>query len=156
MRDGKEKAVTAPEAGDQLVGLVQGLGRALVQATRAAGRLPALPESQIAVLRRLSHSGGRTPAQLADDLHLARPTISNLVRDLTADGLIERRPAPTDGRSVVLVPTARAEAMLNAFRQGRSEVMAHAMASLPPADRESLSAALPALARLLDQVRATP
>jgi len=141
------------ELGDQLVGLVQGLGRALVQATRSAEGLPALPESQVAVLRRLSRTGGRTPAQLADDLHLARPTISNVVRDLIADGLVERRPAPGDGRSVVLVPTAGAEARLTAFRQGRSEVMARALATLSDDDRSRLEAAAPALVRLLDEVR---
>lgn len=142
------------EPGDHLVGLVQGLGRALVQATRSESRLPALPESQVAVLRRLSRSGGRTPAQLADDLHLARPTISNLVRDLTADGLVERHPAPADGRSVTLVPTERAEQMLTAFRQGRSEVMARALATLGDDDRARLTDALPALAQLLAAVRA--
>jgi DNA-binding MarR family transcriptional regulator len=150
MQDGKHMTF-----GDELVGLVQGLGRALVQTTRSAGGLPALPESQIAVLRRLSHSAGLTPAQLAADLHLARPTISNVVRDLTADGLVERRPAPTDGRSVVLVPTERAEAMLNAFRQGRSEVMAAALAGLTAEDREQLAASLPAFKKLLERVRGT-
>jgi DNA-binding MarR family transcriptional regulator len=150
VRDRKEKQM---ELGDHLVGLVQGLGRALVHATRASSRLPARPEAQVAVLRRLSHAGGRTPAQLADDLRLARPTISNLVRDLTADGLIERRPAPADGRSVLLVPTARAEEMLTAFRQGRSEVMARALAALSVEDRTRLSEALPALGHLLDEVR---
>jgi DNA-binding MarR family transcriptional regulator len=105
------------------------------------------------VLRRLSHTGGRTPAQLADDLHLARPTISNVVRDLTADGLVERRPAPADGRSVVLVPTARAEAQLRAFRRGRSEVMAGALATLSAEEIAYLKAAMPALTKLLDTVR---
>ena len=141
------------ELGDQLVGLVQGLGRALVQVTRSAVGLPTLPESQIAVLRRLSRTGGRTPAQLADDLRLARPTISNVVRDLSADGLVERRPAPGDGRSVVLVPTARAEALLTTFRQGRSEVMARAMAALSDDERARIREAVPALAKLLDTVR---
>ncbi|GIF26148.1 DNA-binding MarR family transcriptional regulator [Actinoplanes tereljensis] len=142
------------ELPDRLVRLVQGLSRTLVQATRRAGHLPALPESQVAVLRRLSHSGGQTPAQLADDLHLARPTISNLVRDLTADGLVERRPSPADGRSVLLVPTARAEEMLNAFRQGRSEAMTRAVAQLPAEDRARIEAALPSLTLLLDRIRA--
>ena len=141
------------DLGDQLVGLVQGLGRALVQTTRSAAGLPALPESQVAVLRRLSRTGGRTPAQLADDLHLARPTISNVVRDLTANGLVKRLPADGDGRSVVLITTARAEALLTTFRQGRSEVMAHAIATLSAEERAYLEAAVPALTKLLDTVR---
>jgi DNA-binding MarR family transcriptional regulator len=151
MRGRKESDVELP---DRLVGLVQGVGRALVQATRRAGVLPTLPESQIAVLRRLSHSGGRTPAQLADDLHLARPTISNVLRELTEGGLVSRQPSPADGRSVLLVPTERAEAMLDAFRQGRSGVMARAVAGLPAEDRERIVAALPSLALLLDRIRA--
>ncbi|WP_433382670.1 MarR family winged helix-turn-helix transcriptional regulator [Actinoplanes sp. CA-142083] len=150
MRDRKERRM---ELGDRLVALVQGLGRAVVQATRAASSLPSLPESQVAVLRHLSHSDGLTPAQLADYLHLARPTISNVVRDLTADGLVERRPAPADGRSVVLVPTTRAEELLNAFRQGRSDVMAAALAELSDDERAHLTEALPALTHLLAVVR---
>ncbi|GAA2609204.1 MarR family winged helix-turn-helix transcriptional regulator [Paractinoplanes durhamensis] len=149
MRDRKESDLP-----DRLVRLVQGTGRALVQAARRAGQVPALPESQVAVLRRLSHAGGRTPAQLADDLHLARPTISNVVRDLTEGGLVSRQPSPVDGRSVLLVPTARAEGMLDAFRQGRAEVMARAVAELPAEDRERITAALPSLALLLDRIRA--
>ena len=139
--------------GERLAGLVQGLGRALVRAARLAEELPALPESQVAVLRRLGRAGGLTPAQLAADLHLARPTISNVVRDLGAAGLVERRPAPADGRSVVLVPTAQAEGLLVAFRQGRADVMARALAAAPAGDRERLAAALPALERLLDRIR---
>jgi DNA-binding MarR family transcriptional regulator len=143
------------DLGDQLVGLVQGLGRALTQSARTAGGLPLLPESQVAVLRRLDKAPeGRTPAQLADDLRLARPTISNVIRDLLSDGLVERRPAPGDGRSVVLVPTSRARALLNAFRQGRSEVMAGALAALSEEDRVRLAEAAPALGRLLEGVRA--
>jgi DNA-binding MarR family transcriptional regulator len=60
---------------------------------------------------------------------------------------------PVDGRPVLLVPTTRAEEMLNAFRQGRSEVMARALDTLSDDDRDRLAGALPALARLLDEVR---
>jgi DNA-binding MarR family transcriptional regulator len=145
--------MTADNLSDQLLGLVHGLDRALIRATRATRRLPALPESQVAVLRRLAATGGCTPARLAADLGLARPTISNLVRDLTATGLVERQPAPSDGRSVLLVPTGRGRALLAAFREGRAEVMAEAVAGLPAEDHADLAAALPALARLLDRVR---
>jgi DNA-binding MarR family transcriptional regulator len=151
MRGRKESDMELP---DRLVWLVRTFGRALVQAAKRAGHLPPLPESQVAVLRMLSHHGGRTPAQLADDLHLARPTISNVVRELTADGLVERQPSPADGRSVLLVATDRAEAMLNVFRRGRSDVMARAVAELPAEDRERIVAALPSLALLLDKIRA--
>ncbi|MEU4237316.1 MarR family transcriptional regulator [Actinoplanes sp. NPDC026619] len=142
------------ELPDRLVWLIRGFGRALVQATRRAGHSPPLPESQVMALRVLSHSGGRTPAQLADDLQLARPTVSNLVRDLTADALVERRPSAADGRSVLLVPTERAEGVLNAFRRGRSDVMARAVAGLPAEDQERIAAALPSLSLLLDRIRA--
>lgn len=139
---------------EKFSGLLRALWQALVRATRAAEQLPSLPEAQVAVLRALVTAGELTPGQLADDLHLARPTISNLVPELTAQGLVERHPSPVDGRSVVLVPTARARHVLKAFSRGRVEVLARAMEELPADDRELLISAMPSLERLLLRLEA--
>jgi len=151
-----EAAGAGADPEDELARLLPALWRAVVRATRSAERLPALPESQVSALRKLAARGPLSPAQLAVELDLARPTISNLVRELTADGLIERRPSDTDGRSVLLVPTARARNVLEAFRRGRSEVMARALAGIPADDRERLVAALPSCRRLLERLQAMP
>ena len=125
------------------------LRRATARATRAGGGWPVLPEAKLQVLRRLVAQPGPTPAELAAQLHLARPTVSNLVRELVEDGLVERRPALLDGRSVRLHPTDRARQLLTSFRHGQVEVLHRALGGLPPVQRRRLLAALPALEELL-------
>ena len=147
---GTSSIATAPSLPyEQLADLLRALWPALVRATRVAERLPPLPEAQVAVLRTLVATGGLTPGQLAVELHLARPTISNLVSDLTAEGLVDRRPSPHDGRSVLLVPTTRARQLLTSFSRGRVKILAQALDSLPFEDRDRLLSALPALELLL-------
>ncbi|MET0692560.1 MAG: MarR family transcriptional regulator [Propionibacteriaceae bacterium] len=143
---------TEPSPAEQLADQLRALWQALVRATRTAEQLPSLPEAQVAVLRKLVASDGLSPAQLAAELHLARPTISNLVPELTAEGLVERRPSPLDGRSVLLVPTDRARDVLAAFSRGRVQVLARALDQVPPTDRRRLVEALPALELLLDRL----
>src|SRR5438309_1810880 len=93
--------VTPADAGEhpevQLSHLLPALWKALTRATRGSEQLPAI-ESQVSILRRLVDAGPMAPAQLADELYLARPTISNLLRGLEADGLVDRSPALHDGR----------------------------------------------------------
>jgi DNA-binding MarR family transcriptional regulator len=141
------------EMGESLMRLLPPLRRATVQAVRAAEGLPDLPEAQVLMLRTLETAGPVTPGQLADELHLARPTVSNLVRELAASGLLDRKPSEQDGRSVTLELTDRARALLEAFNRGRQEVLAKALRSIPEEDRQNLAAAVPSLGLLLKQLQ---
>ncbi|KAA9158718.1 MarR family transcriptional regulator [Amycolatopsis acidicola] len=143
-----------PDPAVGLLRLLPALRRALIRATRAVEALPSLPEAQVAVLRTLVETGPLTPAQLAGELHLARPTVSNLVREMAAAGLVERRPSPVDKRSVLLEPTARGRYVRETFTRGRAEVLARAFAEIPATDRKRLTGALSALQRLLARVEA--
>ena len=87
---------------------VRAVSRATVAATRATQGLPALPEAQVAVLRTLRSSPSMTPAELAERLGLARPTVSNLLRDLEAAGHVTRARSEVDRRSVILTITEQA------------------------------------------------
>jgi len=127
------------------------LWRTLMRATRSSERVPAI-ESQVSILRKLVSVGPMTPAQLADELHLARPTISNLIKGLQADGIVERRPSDTDGRSVVLAASPLGREILETFRRGRAEVLREAMNNLGRADRERIATALPSLESLLREL----
>lgn len=139
---------------DQLATLLQALWRAVEHATRSFEQLPSLPEAQAEILRKLVAAGPSSPTQLAAGLDLARPTVSNLVRDLTAGGWLERSPSATDGRSVLLSPADRAREVLEAFDRGRAEVLARALAETPAKDRAELAEAMPALRRLLERLQA--
>lgn len=139
----------APGSEEQLAQLLRMLWRAIAQATRAAEHLPPLSEAKVVLLRELLAAGPLPPAALATRLGLARSTVSNLVRELDAEGLLERRPSEVDGRSVLLVPAERAGQVLEAFGRGRIEVVERAMSALPAADRRRIVAAVPALHQLL-------
>jgi DNA-binding MarR family transcriptional regulator len=149
---GSQPQVTPQSAEVQeLSHLLPALWRGLTRATPASEHMPVL-ESQVTVLRKLVATGPMSPAQLADELYLARSTISNILRDLVDDGMIERRASLLDGRSVVVTPTEYGRSTLEQFRVGRADVLSGALNGLDPDDVETLSAALPALGRLLQAV----
>jgi DNA-binding MarR family transcriptional regulator len=127
---------------------VRAVSRATVAATRATQGLPALPEAQVAVLRTLRSSASMTPAELAQRLALARPTVSNLLRDLQAAGHVTRARSDVDRRSVILTITEQARNVQDAFQRGRGEVVTSAWAALDESDRTALVAATPSLRRL--------
>ena len=126
------------------------VSRATVAATRAAKGLPALPEAQVAVLHTLRDSPALTPAELAQRLDLARPTVSNLLRDLDAAGYLVREPSEIDRRSITVTITEQARDVQDAFQRGRVEVVTGAWAALTESDRAALIDATPALRRLAD------
>ncbi|HYI57034.1 MAG TPA: MarR family transcriptional regulator [Microlunatus sp.] len=129
---------------------VRMVSRATVSATRAAKGLPTLPEAQVSVLRTLRASPALTPAELAQRLDLARPTVSNLLRDLDTAGYLVRKPSEVDRRSITLTITEQARDVQDAFQRGRVEVVTAAWAALTDSDRAALIAATPALRRLAD------
>jgi len=140
------------ELAGRIIGLVDPLRRVLIQAARSAEELPPLTEAHATLLRVLVAAGPLRPAQAADELRLSRSTVSNLVRELTASGLIERSPSAADGRSVLLAPTPRASKQLGIFGQGRVVALARALDDVSAEDRERLAAALPVFSRVLDRL----
>ncbi|MBP2329410.1 DNA-binding MarR family transcriptional regulator [Kibdelosporangium banguiense] len=147
-----EASGSDPALGDHLIQVMDLLRRSLIRAARSAGGLSALTEAHATLLRVLIVGGPLSPAQVAAKLRLARPTVSNLVRELTAGGLIERQPSAVDGRSVLLAPTQRARTQLDTFSRGRSMVLACALGEIAADDRDRLAAALPSLSRLLERL----
>ncbi len=134
---------------------VRAVSRATVAATRATQGLPALPEAQVAALHTLRASPSMTPAELAERLGLARPTVSNLLRDLEAAGHVTRARSEVDRRSVILTITEQARDVQDAFHRGRGEVVTSAWAALDESDRTALAAATPSLRRLADLLHAS-
>ncbi|GEM_PF-978419 len=136
---------TLPE--EQLTHMLPALWRSLARATRVAQDTPGL-DSQMAVLRSLIATGPQSPTRLSAELRLARPTVSNLLREMLAESLVERTPSEHDGRSVDFSVTDHGRAMLEQFRQDRLEVIGEALATLSSEEQAALSAALPAMRSL--------
>jgi DNA-binding MarR family transcriptional regulator len=124
-----EEPVPGPEVdpAEQLAHLVPAIWRTMSRATRSQRDLPAT-EAQVTILRQVIAHGGLTPAQLADILHVARPTVSNLLRGLVRDGIVERQTSRLDARQVTIVPTDKGRSVLETFRHERTRILEAALA----------------------------
>ncbi|MFI9076791.1 MarR family winged helix-turn-helix transcriptional regulator [Streptomyces sioyaensis] len=124
------------------------LRRAVLRTRRLEG-LPDLPEAQIELLRVLADSGPLAPSEAAARLNAAPSTISNLVRTMTAAGLVQRTPSATNLRTVQLTASPRALVMLERYDRISTAALRHALDNLGPESRQAIDQALPALAALL-------
>ncbi|GAA2231857.1 MarR family winged helix-turn-helix transcriptional regulator [Streptomyces indiaensis] len=129
--------------------LIGPLRRAMLLRTRRAEDLPDLPEAQIELLRILSEAGPLAPGEVATRLRVASSTVSNLVRVMTASGLVERRPSSTDLRTVMLVASPRALDLLGRYDRVSTQELRQALGALAPDRRRAIEEALPALRELI-------
>lgn len=128
--------------------LIGPLRRAVLR-TRMAEDLPDLPEPQIELLRALEAVGTATPSDLAAQLRVAPSTISNLLRTMTASGLVRRTPSTVDLRTAQLGLSAPSRDMLDRYDRSSTAALRRAIARLTKDDRAAVERALPALRALL-------
>ncbi|MFC4071061.1 MarR family transcriptional regulator [Actinoplanes subglobosus] len=140
----------------RLAAVISPLRRTLLTAARAAEHLPEIPDAQIEIIRALPRDTVTTPGELAGRLGLSRPTVSNLLTQMEAAGLVERRPRPENRRQVEVLATARALDLFDRFDLASGAIVAAAAATLTPEDVDALAAALPALERLRDALTPPP
>ncbi|MEO3870020.1 MarR family transcriptional regulator [Nonomuraea sp. B12E4] len=124
--------------------------RRLLRDTPAA---PRLRGAQVELLRLVAESPGIGVSAAAKELYLAGNSVSTLVNQLTAAGLLRREAGQDDRRSARLLPTPVAEARLRAWGQRRAALVRDHVERLDAADQEALAAALPALRRLAGSLR---
>ncbi|MEH1097809.1 MarR family winged helix-turn-helix transcriptional regulator [Micromonospora sp. CPCC 205561] len=138
------------ETVDQLGGALGDLHRMLRRAaTQRAGRV-ALPDAQVEVLRLVQRWPGIGVREAAERLGTAPNTVSTLVGELTAAGLLCRERDPADRRTVRLELTVAARERMAAYGRHRRDLIGAALAELDGPDRDALLAAAPALRRLAD------
>lgn len=123
--------------------------RRQVRRTLRAGMTEPLPAAQIEVLRVVADHPGIGVAAAAERLRLAGNSVSTLVNQLTAAGLMSRGTDPADRRAARLELTPTAHARLTEWRDRRARLVATRLAALPDGDRDAIAAAIPALARLV-------
>lgn len=148
MLDGTEP-LPSPESDPmvQLAHLIPAMWRTMRRASRTATQLPA-NESQVTILRLLVTRGERSPSELAEALRIARPTLSNLLKDLVNTGLVERSVARHDHRAITISATPEGHAVLETFRRDRAEALRTALALLPPDEQQAVLAGISALRHL--------
>ncbi len=118
----------------------------LCRVTQNPGPGAALSAAQWVALRFFDtvHPMSRTPSAFARFHGTTRGTASQIVKTLTAQGLLTRERDPRDGRSLIFAPTERGRTLLEHDPLLRLE---RAIASLPDPERTGLSQGARAAAR---------
>ena len=104
-RDQQAPQAERPEVGDLLsamVALVSTWSSLSTQARVAQGVGLDMNESDVRSLHTIGRLGEVRPAELADWLHISRPTASKSLARLGSAGLIRRRPDPSDRRGTTI------------------------------------------------------
>ena len=141
-------AGTESEGAASLSALVIRMQRGLRRRVRARFPLPALPQSQVEVLRLLQQEPGLPVRQVAAALRLAPNTTSTVVQQLVRQGYVARQVDRDDRRVARLRLTEAAGQRLACWSDARMTVLTEAVDGLSEGDRDRVRAALPALERL--------
>lgn len=139
------------EAADLLaaLGAVRRVARRTV---RGSAYAEPLPPARSELLRLAARKPGISVAEAAQELGLAPNSVSTMVSKLAADGLLSRGRVAADGRSVRLSVTDKGATRIRQWRDIRAELTGRALERLGAADRQAIRAAVPALARLAEQM----
>ena len=114
-----------------------------------ADRAPSdLSLGQWAALRTLDSHGPMTPSELAAHEKVQPPSMTRILAALEAHDYVSRTPDPADRRQVMLAPSAHGRALLADDRRRKDKWVSQRLASLEPAERAALAAALPVLEKL--------
>jgi DNA-binding MarR family transcriptional regulator len=120
----------------------------LVRRLRMEANPGELTWSQIATLARLEKTGPMTTADLARSEHVKPQSMGTTLADLEQEGLVQRRPHPTDGRQILFALTAEGIEARRKRSIAKREWLLAAMAKLDPADQQTLIAAAALIKRL--------
>ena len=118
---------------------------------RQARPVGELTQNQISVLTSLELAGALTPRERADAERVQPPTMTKVLAKLEERGLVQRTPHPTDGRQVLLSPTAEGRAVMAEQRRVKDEWLTRTLAGLPVQERETLRQAAEILGRIARQ-----
>ena len=110
--------------------LMQAVG-VLLRRVRAEAGSEGLSWSQAAAMGRLDRAGPMTTADLARAEMVKPQSMGSLLAELEQDGLVERRPHPTDGRQILVSLT---EAGVRARRQRQAAKLAWLAAAIERLD----------------------
>lgn len=125
----------------------------LEEFTRMFIRLPSVERlsfTTLSVLHTLDRGGPMRLTELTASEQVTQSAVTQIVTKLEGDGLVERRPHPTDGRAVLVHLTPAGQAIVDARRTERRAHLAALTGGLTPRERATIAAALPALTRMVE------
>lgn len=139
------------ELGEAASSITAGAAR-LTRALRSVDQLSGLTDARLSALGTLVYRGPQTLGELAAAESVSGPTMTRIVDGLVTSGLVQRAPHPSDGRSVVVVPTAHGAMVMNAASARRRRAVAGALRGVGLAEQQLLGEAGPVLGELAQLV----
>jgi DNA-binding MarR family transcriptional regulator len=119
----------------------------------AAAEASGLTPTSTAALATIERHGPLTPSELAELERVKRPTVTRTLGCLEREGLVERTPDPSDGRSSLVSVNAAGRERLRRLRSRKNAYLARRMRGLPDRDVETLERAAEILEALLEDKR---
>jgi DNA-binding MarR family transcriptional regulator len=102
---------------------------------------------------RLLYGGQRSTGELAAELGISAPAVTQLTDRLIKKRLIERRSMPADRRSVIVVLTQKGKRAVDRFREKRADVFRTLLEGL---DETELAEVTNSLAKILAAMNGRP
>jgi DNA-binding MarR family transcriptional regulator len=112
-------------------------GKTLAALADASVTLP-----QVLLLRRVAANGESNPSELAGQMHMSPPAVSQMLDRLFQLGFVSRAESADDRRRKVVAATPEARSLLKRIRKARSADYAAGIARLSPRLRASLAQVL--------------
>ena len=109
--------------------------------------------TKLSVLHTLTRFGPMRLTELTASEQMTQPAISQMVRQLEDDGLLERRADPRDARAVLVQLTTRGAQIIEARHTARVERLSRLLGRLSPEERAAIAVAVPALAHAIELER---
>jgi DNA-binding MarR family transcriptional regulator len=134
--------------------VVTRLRRVLRTSIRTDYPWESLPMAQVELLQSLAEAAPARVGDLAARLSLAPSTVSGLISQMMAAGLVERGTDPGDRRVAVVELSADGRRQLAGWNAAHRDRIAAALADLDPGDRAAIDAALSAFSRLVERLDA--
>ena len=101
--------------------------------------------AQAGCLQAVVHHDGMSQSDLAEMLHVSRPTVTTMLQRMEAGGLIVRRPDESDTRITRVYITDAGRTTAERMREVLVQVLQLSLGSLPEADRAELTRLLEAV-----------
>lgn len=141
-------APAAPRTDSELASVLRLAVMRLGRRLRRERSDDSLTPSQLAVLGTLERHGALTPRELAEHEKIQPPSMTRILANLQALGLVERATRPADRRQVLVSLTPAAQQMVLEDRRRRDAWLARQLRELTPDERQTLRVTAEILGRL--------
>jgi DNA-binding MarR family transcriptional regulator len=129
------------------------MARAILLRNDTTSPLVDLPIAQIRCLNAVAKEEGRKMLDLAQDMDIKLPALSQIVERLVQRGMVERRADPQDRRVARIHLTSSARSAISRMRALRENRLKSALEQLSGAEIEAALAALNKLAEASEQAQ---